>query len=89
MTTVGYGDVTPEQSIGRVIATVVMLAGIGFWAVVTASVTSTLVESSRRRFARQEEADLARWVEQVNERVARIEGRLPEPSPPRSPNGID
>ena len=89
VTTVGYGDVTPEQSIGRVIATGVMLAGIGFLAVITASVTATLVESSRRRFARQEEEDIARWVEQVNERLAGIERRLGEPSPPRSPDGID
>lgn len=88
VTTVGYGDVTPEQSIGRVIATVVMLAGIGFLAVITASVTATLVESSRRRFAGQQEADMERWVEQVNERLAGIERRLGEPSP-RSPDGID
>jgi voltage-gated potassium channel len=89
VTTVGYGDVTPAHSIGRVIATVVMLAGIGFLAVITASVTATLVESSRRRFARQQEEDIARWVEQVNERLAGIERRLGEPLPPRSPDGID
>ena len=57
VTTVGYGDVTPEQSVGRFIATVVMLTGIGFLAVVTASVTASLVESSRRRFTAQSEAD--------------------------------
>ena len=89
VTTVGYGDVTPTQSIGRIIATVIMLAGIGFLAVITASVTATLIESSRRRFARQEEADIARWAEQVNERLAGIERRLGEPSPPRSTDGID
>ena len=50
VTTVGYGDVTPKQPVGRFIATVVMLTGIGFLAVVTAAVTATLVESSRRRF---------------------------------------
>src|SRR5436305_1129173 len=39
VTTVGYGDVTPRQSVGRFIATIVMLSGIGFIAVITASVT--------------------------------------------------
>ena len=34
VTTVGYGDVTPKQASGRFIATVVMLTGIGFLAVV-------------------------------------------------------
>ena len=53
VTTVGYGDVTPTQSVGRFIATVVMLTGIGFLAVVTAAVTASLVESSRRRFTAQ------------------------------------
>ena len=51
VTTVGYGDVTPKQPVGRFIATVVMLAGIGFLAVITAEVTASLVESGRRRFA--------------------------------------
>ena len=55
VTTVGYGDVTPKQPIGRFIAAVVMLSGIGFLAVITASVTASLVESSRRRFAAQSE----------------------------------
>ena len=56
----GYGDVTPKQSVGRFIATVVMLTGIGFLAVVTASVTASLVESSRRRFTAESEADATR-----------------------------
>src|SRR5436309_13492819 len=51
VTTVGYGDVTPQQSGGRFIAAMVMLSGIGFLAVITASVTASLIESSRRRFA--------------------------------------
>ena len=62
VTTVGYGDVTPKQPVGRFIAAVVMLSGIGFLAVVTAAVTATLVESSRRRFAAQSEADDTRAV---------------------------
>ena len=52
VTTVGYGDVTPKQADGRFIGAVVMLAGIGFLAVITASVTASLIESSRRRFRR-------------------------------------
>ena len=56
VTTVGYGDVTPKQPVGRFIASVVMLSGIGFLAVITASVTASLVESSRRRFTAQSEA---------------------------------
>jgi voltage-gated potassium channel Kch len=46
VTTVGYGDVTPKQSDGRFIGAVVMLAGIGFLAVITASVTASLVRAA-------------------------------------------
>lgn len=76
VTTVGYGDVTPRLSSGRTIAAVVMLAGIGFLAVITASVTATLVESSRRKYAATSEADVARRLAELSERLARIEGAL-------------
>lgn len=76
VTTVGYGDVTPKQPSGRFIAAVVMLAGIGFLAVVTAAVTATLVESSRRRFTAQSESDAARQLDQIGQRLAKIERAL-------------
>ena len=75
VTTVGYGDVTPKHTSGRVIGAVVMLAGIGFLAVITASVTASLIESSRRRF-NASEADLAQRLEEVSERLERIEAGL-------------
>jgi voltage-gated potassium channel len=78
VTTVGYGDVTPKNADGRWIAAVVMLSGIGFLAVITASVTASLIESSRRRFA-QSEVDLARRLEEVSERLVRIEASLDRP----------
>lgn len=88
VTTVGYGDVTPEQPNGRVIAGVIMLTGIGFIAVITASVTSSLVESSRRRFAGQAEADLTQRLGEISERLARIEAQLSQPPPPRSSDDL-
>ncbi len=75
VTTVGYGDVTPSQRNGRIIAGVVMLAGIAFLAVITAAVTASLIESSRRRFA-QNEADQARRLAEISERLSRIEASL-------------
>ncbi len=75
VTTVGYGDVTPKLADGRFIGAVVMLTGIGFLAVITASVTASLIESSRRRFI-ESEGDVARRMEEVTERLVRIEVSL-------------
>jgi voltage-gated potassium channel Kch len=45
VTTVGYGDLVPTSTVGRLVAALVMLAGIGFLTVVTAVITSTFIES--------------------------------------------
>ena len=87
VTTVGYGDVTPERASGRFIATVVMLSGIGLLAVITASVTASLVESSRRRFTAQSEADDTRQFDEISERLARIEAALEQQAHGSSPDG--
>jgi voltage-gated potassium channel len=88
VTTVGYGDVTPRLREGRIIAAVIMLAGIGFLAVITASVTATLVESSRRRFAASAEVDVAQRLVEVNERLSRIETALRDAGSGDSPHGV-
>jgi voltage-gated potassium channel len=87
VTTVGYGDVTPRHSDGRFIGAVIMLTGIGFLAVITASVTASLIESSRRRFA-ESEGDMARKLDEVSERLVRIEAALAGRTRPESSDGL-
>ena len=48
VTTVGYGDHVPTSFVGQLVAVLVMLLGIGFLTVITASITSTFVARSRR-----------------------------------------
>jgi voltage-gated potassium channel len=75
VTTVGYGDVVPSGTGGRLIGTVVMLTGIAFISLITASVTALLVEQARQR--RQGERDpVAESLAEINTRLAAIEGRL-------------
>ena len=50
MTTVGYGDITPQTDFGRLIASVMMLLGWGILAVPTGIVSA---EMTARRFAQQ------------------------------------
>ena len=76
-----------RRGVGRFIAAVVMLAGIGLLAVITASVTASLVESSRRRFTAQSEADDTRQFDEISERLARIEAALEQQAHGSSPDG--
>jgi voltage-gated potassium channel len=83
VTTVGYGDVTPQHSIGRVVAAVVMLQGIALIAIVTAAVTSTFIERAERArdaseaAADEEQADrLEARFDDLAARLDRIEGTL-------------
>lgn len=48
VTTVGYGDVTPSEVSGRIVAGAVMFYGIAFIAIVTALITSTFVARAAR-----------------------------------------
>ena len=47
VTTVGYGDVTPAHTAGRLVGAVFMLEAIAFVAIVTAAITSSFVERAR------------------------------------------
>jgi voltage-gated potassium channel len=69
VTTVGYGDVTPASTVGRVFATVVMLISIGLITVITAIITSVFIEAARAQ-RRQSEGD------KTVETLARIEASL-------------
>jgi len=58
VTTVGYGDVTPKATSGRIVAAFVMLEGIAFLAIVTASITSAFVaRAAEKRAAAREQAE--------------------------------
>jgi voltage-gated potassium channel len=49
LTTVGYGDVTPVTTEGRIAAMVLMLLGISLFGAITATITSYLISSDSRQ----------------------------------------
>ena len=83
VTTVGYGDVTPKNPSGRIIAAFVMLQGIAVLAITTAAITSTFVaratkEREKARAADEDDAEVrieARLVS-IDQRLDRVEKML-------------
>jgi voltage-gated potassium channel len=56
VTTVGYGDVTPKDPAGRVVAAFVMLEGVALLSIVTAAITSIFVARAQREMSDVPEA---------------------------------
>jgi voltage-gated potassium channel Kch len=89
VTTVGYGDVTPKHTSGRIVATFVMLEGIAFLTIIIAAITSTFVARAQAEReateASEEEAVEQRVEAQLDDLAARLDrveamlSRLPNP----------
>jgi voltage-gated potassium channel len=76
VTTVGYGDVVPHDTGGRVVAAVLMLTGIGFVTVVTAVVTAAFLESVRRRLGDPGHAEVIAKLDDLDARLQALEAAL-------------
>jgi voltage-gated potassium channel Kch len=79
VTTVGYGDVTPQHLSGRIVAVLVMLWGIAFLSITVASITSAFIARAAREqtavFEVHERSQDAR-LEEVAARLDRVEDLL-------------
>ena len=79
VTTVGYGDVTPTNGIGRTVAAVVLIFSVAFISLLMAAITSGFVERARRK--RKVDADhdsegVSTKIDEMNARLERIETAL-------------
>jgi voltage-gated potassium channel len=74
VTTVGYGDYVPESAAGRLVASALMLTGLGLIPLITSVVVSILV-SQRSREAREQEMQDLRLI---LERLDSLERKLTE-----------
>jgi voltage-gated potassium channel len=63
VTTVGYGDNLPDNRLGYVVASILMLTGIAFLTVATATITAMLVEARHRKEPHDLESPVAREIE--------------------------
>lgn len=68
ITTVGYGDIVPGSTAGRIFGSILILMGIGLFAMLTASFSSF--------FMRQDEEALIQEEKQNIERMSEMAGRM-------------
>ena len=74
VTTVGYGDIVPESGAGRVVATALMLTGLGLIPLITSVVVSILVQQRSREAREEELRDLHQILERLDSLDSRLEG---------------
>lgn len=94
VTTVGYGDVTPKDAAGKLVAALIMLEGIAFLAIVTAAITSTFIARAAQESIETAENgevanqawidarfdDLATRLNRLESAVDRLARSRPDPS---------
>jgi voltage-gated potassium channel len=73
VTTVGYGDIQVKSVDGRIVAMVVMLVGIGFLSVLTASIASVFVKTDRG----DETESILTALSELRGEIAELKQRLP------------
>jgi len=82
--TVGYGDTVPQSGAGKVFGAVVILFGVGFFSLLTASFSAYFVSRGEVEIEEEEVEeiyrlkDIVRRIETMEQTLQRIEARLNE-----------
>ncbi len=80
VTTVGYGDVVPTTTAGKVVGGVEMTIGISLISLLTAAVTSTVIQRDEARGQEEDRAHLEHSIQTILDALAKtaadVETRL-------------
>ena len=76
VTTVGYGDVVPGDTVGKVIASFLMLGGLSLYAVVTGAITSAFVAGAQARRHTGREDPVTHRLEEITAQLEAIRAEL-------------
>ncbi|GAX04435.1 potassium/ion channel protein [Secundilactobacillus pentosiphilus] len=79
-TTVGYGDDSPRTAWGKLIATVLMIGGVGFIGLLTSTITGFFTDRTGQEDAQQEQKEqneaLMKQVRQLTREVSRLSKKV-------------
>jgi voltage-gated potassium channel len=79
VTTVAYGDIYPTTALGRIVATVVMTAGIGFVALLTGALAQRFLYGAGEDATPKsstEDADMTKKLEDLSLQVSQLQKAL-------------
>jgi voltage-gated potassium channel Kch len=76
VTTVGYGDVVPDQTVGKVIAGFLMVGGLALLSVITALITSGFVSRAESHRRATDRDPVVRRLDQLTREVQELRTEL-------------
>jgi voltage-gated potassium channel len=76
VTTVGYGDIVPDQTVGKIMAAFLMLGGLSLLSVITAAITSGFVSRAEAQRRALGEDPTMQKLDQLSAQLEKVTGEL-------------
>lgn len=76
VTTVGYGDIVPEQTYGQIVAAILMVGGLSLFSVLTGVVTSAFVASAQAVRRAQGEDPVMQRLDELGRQLEFLRGDI-------------
>jgi voltage-gated potassium channel len=81
VTTVGYGDIIPQQTAGKLLAGILMLGGLSLIAVLTAAITSGFVSRAQAQAQQASDDPLMQKLDQLAAQLQGVKDELAQLRP--------
>ena len=76
VTTVGYGDIVPGQTSGKVLASFLMVSGLAFLSVITATITSGFIARRQAELQATGEDPVIQRLDQISSRLDKMDAEI-------------
>ncbi|MBP2032182.1 voltage-gated potassium channel [Clostridium algifaecis] len=71
-TTVGYGDISPSTTLGRIIASILMITGIGFIGILTSTISSYFIDKKLNNLQGDFKSEVIRGIKKKLDNFDRL-----------------